>query len=110
MRKLLIILLVGFIILITNPTDAKTKKLFYTLPKGVQVLAFIGDPNKSAAHLETIRLKSYENQRVILFHKKSGRGIWAFHLRGFIHNDPVRGRVEINSQGYFIVSKRKLKK
>lgn len=83
------------------------KSLFYILPKGTPVLAFIGNPHSD--ELKPVRLTSFEDQTILLFHRKSGPGIWAFYLRGFSHLDPHKGKTIIAEQGYFIISKRKIR-
>ena len=105
MRKIIyLIMIIGF--LASGSTAFAKKSLFYILPKGTKVLAFVGDPH--SLNVTPMRLTSYENQSILIFHRKSGPGIWSFYLRGFVHDDKIRGRVEIPLNGYFMVSKRKI--
>jgi len=107
MKKFLV-LCITLVIVSLGITKVEAKTLFYVIPKGTMVLAFIGNPHSSI--LKPVRLVSYQDQVVLLFHRKSGRGIWAFYLRGFLHDDPVKGRMEITKQGYFVLSRRKVRR
>lgn len=100
-----VLYLVAFGIVKANAGQKKT--LFYKLPKGTTVLAFVGEPH--SLNVQAVKFTSYEDQAILLFHRKSGRGIWAFYLKGFVHHHPTMGRVEISHSGYFIISKRKIR-
>ena len=99
------LMIVIFVVCTTN-SDAESGKSIHYLPKGVTVLAFIGNP--VTLDLTPIRLTSYEDQVVLLFHKKSGRGIYAFYLEGFQYKTDD-GYEVIRDLGYFMVSRRKIR-
>jgi hypothetical protein len=107
MKKIILILFAVMYLGIVK-ADAANKNLFYIIPKGTTVLAFIGDPH--SLNVKPIRLTSYEDQNILIFHRKSGPGIWAFYLKGFSHLTSNGTKTIIPNDGYFMVSKRKIRR
>lgn len=108
MKKVILVLAAGLYLFAFGMVNAYAKKsLFYIIPKGTQVLAFLGDPH--SLDFKPVRLTSAEDQTVLIFHRRSGRGIWAFYVRGFSHLDPRVGATLISDNGYFVISKYKIR-
>lgn len=109
MKKIILVLCAVLYLIVFGmiKANAADKTLFYVIPKGTKVLAFVGDPH--SLNVKPIRLTSYEDQPVLIFHKKSGPGVWSFYLKGFEHNEQGR-KVTISDNGYFMVSRRKLRR
>jgi len=100
------LMVVIFMVIYVSSSTAETSKTTHYLPKGVKVLAFIGNP--VTLDLTPVRLTSYEDQVVRFFHKKSGPGLHAYYLKGFQYKTDS-GYEVIRGLGYFIVPKRKVK-
>jgi len=86
---------------------AKKSNDIYWVKKNVTVLVFIGDPN--SLKLKTVQYTTSIKQRINLFHKKSGPGVYAFYLPGLIIvEDGIIRKIKEN--GYFLVRRRHLQK
>jgi len=79
----------------------------YVIEADVTVLAFVGP----IGSLDTTPMKyvTAKRQVVKLLHKKSGPGIWAFHLYRVMVRDDQGNMTMLKEDGYFI-TKRKLVK
>jgi hypothetical protein len=51
-------------------------------------------------------MTTYEKQKINLFHKKSGPGLYTFYLPGLVYKDYFGHRQQINKEGYFITKRR----
>lgn len=103
----LILMLIAISILMAGPAYAKKKQRVYFLDKGITVLTFIG--KKDSLRVTPVKLTSYESQQLHLFHKKSGPGVYAFHLEGFVYKNKHGFRKVSQQEGYFMVRKRHLR-
>lgn len=85
--------------------DASAKDHYYWINKNVTVLVFIGNPH--GLEFEYERYTTSQSQRIKLFHKRSGYGIYAFHLTGLM----IKGEDgPVEKEGYFLVKKRHIRK
>ena len=83
---------------------AYARDYYYVIKPNVKVLAFIGDPGS----LDTIP-ESYvtaEEQVVLLMHKKSGPGLYAFHLQGLLVKSDSGVPYSVDSTGFIVVKRR----
>lgn len=99
MKKLIFIIVV--ICFLSPSVHAKTK--FYWVDKGIIVLAFIGNPYSQ--NVIPIKLTSSKKQRIRLFHKKSGPGIYAFYLKGFSVKNSHGQIKTVTKKGFFLVKR-----
>jgi len=102
--KKIIIFISIFIFSVYSIAMSKRAKQYW-INKNVTVLAFIGNPNSSS--LTPVRFVTYEKQPIVLMHKKSGRGIYAFYLKNLIVKGDY-GRRVIKKEGFFVVKKKLL--
>ena len=77
------------------------KKQIYWIDEGITVLAFLGDIY--SADVKPVKFTMYEKQKIRLFHKKSGPGIYAFHLPGTVVKGYEGKKVTVEDDGYFLV-------
>lgn len=94
-------------LLASSGTAIAKKSNNYWIKKNVTVLVFIGEPN--SLKLKTVKYTTSTKQRINLFHKRSGPGVYAFYLPGLIIvEDGITRKIKQN--GYFLVKKRHLQK
>lgn len=79
---------------------------YYRIQKDVRVLAFLGDPGSSRC--TTTKYVTAIDQTVRLLHKKSGPGVYAFHLEGLMVKEGSIMSV-IKEQGYFLARTKYIK-
>ncbi len=101
---------IGIMIIITLVStlslceDVHAGQNYYWMDANQSVLVFIGNPY--SLNLETAKYITYKKQRIKLFHKKSGPGIYAFDLAGLIvHGTFGKGTI-IRDKGYFLAKKK----
>jgi len=87
--------------------DAKGRETYWIGPN-VTVLTFIGNPY--SLDLKPIKLVTYKKQRITLFHKNSGPGIYAFLLPDLIVLGIDNKRTKVKTNGYFLVKKKQISK
>jgi len=87
---------------------AMAKKQVYWIDKDMTVLAFLGDIHGLA--LEPVRFTMHEKQKIRLFHKRSGPGIYAFHLPGTIITGYDGEKIKVKANGYFLVKVKDIRK
>jgi len=102
--KKIIIFIIVFIFSVCSAMSKRTNE--YWIDKNVTVLAFIGSPVLSSSI--PIRITTYEKQPIILLHKKSGRGIYAFYLKNLIVKGKHGRKHIIKKEGFFVVKKKLL--
>jgi hypothetical protein len=105
--KKLIYLFTLLVLLTIGSTAIAADSGFYWIDKNVTVLAFLG--NRYSLNLHPVKYTTYQRQLIRLFHKRSGGGIYAFHLRGLIISKSSR-RVTLKQEGYFLVKKSQIRK
>jgi hypothetical protein len=110
MKKLtlLIIIAISYLTVFGFVKANAASTMFYILPKDTVVLGFLGNPHR--LDWKPVRLISYEDQSILLFHKKSGRGIWAFYVRGFSYLDKDGSKKFVSSDGFFTVKRKDIKR
>jgi hypothetical protein len=81
----------------------ENKTIEYWIDKGTKVLAFSETGNP-------IRYVIFENQKISLFHTRSGGGQYAFKLMGISVVGYQGMRQIVIDDGYFLCSKRKIRK
>jgi hypothetical protein len=99
MKKLIFIIIV--ICFPLSSANAKTK--LYWIDKGITVLAFIGNPYSQ--NIIPIKLTSSKKQKIRLFHKKSGPGIYAFYLKGLSIKNKHGQIKTVTKRGFFLVKR-----
>ena len=105
MKKFLLTILIVLVVSTTGSLAESRPEGIYYISKNVKVLAFLGDPH--SLNVTPLRLTSFEHQKIRLFHKKSGPGIYAFYIDGFRYKDGDDYEV-VREKGYFLVSRRKV--
>ena len=90
--------------LVTGSSAYNKREKVYWIDKGITVLVFIGNPH--SLKLTPVRMITYKKQVIKLFHKKSGPGIYAFYLPGFVSKDIFGRERIITYDGYFMVKRR----
>jgi hypothetical protein len=103
-----IMLVITLISTLSICEDAHAESGYFWIDKDAKVLIFIGDPHR--LNLKVAKSITYEKQRVKLFHKKSGPGIYAFDLAGLIVRNMFGDRATIKDKGYFLAKKRQVSK
>lgn len=89
------------ILSLTLPSYGAQKREYW-IDGGREVLAFIGDPGSNQTLV--VKLTLGEKQKVKLFHKKSGPGLYAFDIYGLVvkNNDDLS---VLHMHGFFIAKK-----
>lgn len=100
-------IIILFILLASTGFCAEDNDVYW-IDKDVTVLAFVGHPH--SLKVEPVKYTTFINQKVDLFHKKSGPGIYAFYLPGLVVKDSYGRPFKIRKEGYFLVKKRLLRK
>lgn len=103
-----IIMIITLVSLLSICGDANARGDYYWIDANRSVLVFIGDPY--SLNLETAKYTTYKKQRIKLFHKKSGPGIYAFDLEGLIIQGMFGKRFTVKEKGYFLAKKRYVRK
>ena len=101
MKKIFII----FILMFTTTTlhaDSNEQE-YYWVDGGVKVLAFVGDPYGRVN--EPVQYETAYTQRILLFHKDSGPGVYAFLLPGLVVKTETRWPIMIYKKGFFLLRK-----
>ena len=103
MNKILIGVGILLIILsLTLPANSAQSKEYW-IDGNRELLVFVGDPVTTRTVVG--KLTTFGTQRIKLMHKKSGYGLYAFHLKGLeVKND--RGQmIVVDTHGFFIAKK-----
>ena len=100
-----LIIVILIVVSVTSSSAESSLKGIYYISKNVKVLAFYGDPH--SLNVTPLRLTSSERQKIRLFHKKSGPGIYAFYIEGFKYKTDDDYEV-VREKGYFLISRRKV--
>jgi hypothetical protein len=103
MKSILIGVAITLLILSMSVTSHGAKTTEYWIDAGREVLVFIGDPGTTET--TTVKFKIGQKQIIRLMHKKSGYGLYAFHLRGLVIQDEYGEKKVIDSDGFFIAKK-----
>lgn len=93
-------------IIISFPLFSNSSPKIYWVDKDLTLLAFVGKPTSSSVTPK--KIVTYEKQQIKLFHKKSGRGIYAFYLKGLITRDYL-GLKAIEPEGFFLVKRKNVR-
>ena len=80
---------------------------YYVIKPNVKVLAFIGDPGS----LDTtpVSYVTAEKQVILLMHKRSGPGLYAFHLQGLLVKTDSGVPYSVDSTGFIVVKRKHVK-
>jgi len=84
------------------------KKQTYWVDEGVTVLVFLG--NIHSLDFKPVKFTMYEKQKIRLFHKKSGPGIYAFHLPGTTIKGHQGKKITVEEDGYFLAKVKDIRK
>jgi hypothetical protein len=106
MRKFIYLFTLAVLLIITLTAIAADSGLYW-VDKNVTVLAFLGKPY--SLNLDAVKYTTHQRQLIRLFHKRSGRGIYAFHLKGLVITKFGK-RVTVKNEGYFLVKKNQIRK
>lgn len=87
--------------------EAKEKETFW-IRSNTTVLCFLGKP--TGLDLKTIKLTTYKKQEVVLFHKDSGPGIYAFFIKGLVVFDDNGKDTKVKTVGYFLAKRSQVTK
>jgi len=98
-------LLLLLTILITTPAFCKdSEPEYYWIDSDQRILAFVGKPH--ARVIKPVLFETATKQRILLFHKDSGPGVWAFYLKGLVVKDQDGFAKSVRKDGFFVVKKR----
>lgn len=104
MKKIITAVVICFILAITNSCLSKTdEEQYYWIDKWVTVLGFVGDPN--SLNFTPVKFITYRKQRIKLFHKKSGPGLYAFYLPNLLIQNEYGLENSVWRNGFFVVKK-----
>ena len=105
--KKLICLFTLVVLLTIGSTAIAEDSGFYWIDKNVTVLAFLG--NLNSLNLHPVKYTTYNRQLIRLFHKRSGGGMYAFHLKGLVITKFGK-RITLRNKGYFLIKKNQIRK
>ena len=88
----------------TGSSAYNKKERIYWIDEGITVLVFIGNPH--SLKLTPVKMTTYKKQVIKLFHKRSGPGVYAFYLPGFVSKDVFGKRSIVSDDGFFMVKRR----
>ncbi len=107
LRIWLICLAIVVILNMCDIVDAVSKEdETYWIGANITVLTFLGNPHSH--QLKPVKFTTAVKQKVKLFHKKSGRGIYAFYLMNLIVLDEEGKRKLVRANGYFLAKRRQV--
>ena len=87
--------------------NAATKTKYYKISGDVTVLAFVGPIGNRV--VDPVKYTTAYAQVITILHKKSGPGLWAFHLPGLVAIDGTGQSFTVESEGYFVAKRRQVK-
>ena len=105
--KKLICLFTLVVLLTISSTAIAADSGFYWIDENVTVLAFLGD--HYSLNLHPTKYTTHRRQLIKLFHKRSGGGMYAFHLKGLVITKSGKA-ITLRNKGYFLIKKNQIRK
>jgi len=104
MAKLILIFIFFFSFMLAHSDSAKK---IYWIDEDITVLTFLGNPYSK--NVTPIKVTTSKKQKIYLFHKKSGPGIYAFYLEGLSTKNQFGMTIVMDKKGFFLAKSKEVR-